>query len=84
MSYRKIRDATPTISIRYEGTLFPKEDIQVTANGVPIQNDVPAWTAFADQGITISILRKEDAFAAARAVCPALAPDKVIIDGHWE
>ncbi|MBG0777755.1 MAG: hypothetical protein H0S85_15125 [Desulfovibrionaceae bacterium] len=80
----KLRKAAPIVQHQYRGEVIPVEDIRITANGRPLRDDAPALTGFADQGINIPIIREEDAFAAARAVCPALVPDKVLIDGHWE
>ncbi len=80
----KLRMATPTICVRYRGDDCYTKDITITANGKPLRNDAPAMTGFADQGFAIPIIREKDAFEAARAVCPALVPDKVLIDGHLE
>ncbi|WP_022663399.1 hypothetical protein [Paucidesulfovibrio longus] len=80
----KLRDATPTEHIRYRGEDYYKPRIVITAHGVPLQDDTPALSGFVDQGAAIGIIREEDAFDAARAVCPALVPDKVLIDGQVE
>jgi hypothetical protein len=80
----KLRDATPTEHIRYRGEDYHKPRIVITAHGVPLQDDVPALSGFMMQGAAIIIIREEDAFDAARAVCPALVPEKVLIDGQVE
>ncbi|WP_022663400.1 hypothetical protein [Paucidesulfovibrio longus] len=80
----KLRDATPTEHIRYRGEDYYKPHILITVRGLPLQKDVPALSGIADHGAVITIIREEDAFDAARAVCPALVPDKVLIDGQVE
>lgn len=80
----KVRDAASTLQILYRGEIVPRQYLMITTNGKPVREDVPTLTGFADQGINIAVLREEDAFDAARAICPDLVPDKVIIDGHWE
>ncbi len=79
-----LRMTTPTICIRYRGEDRYTKDIVITANGKPLKNDAPCMTGFSDQAIIIPIIREKDAFAAARQVCPALVPDKITIDGHWD
>jgi hypothetical protein len=80
----KLRMATPTICVHYRGEDCYTKDIVITANGKPLRNDAPVMTGFSDQGPAIPIIREEDAFDAARAVCPALVPEKVLTDGQVE
>jgi len=80
--YVQLRDATPRVTITYRGEDHTTLDLPLTANGQPLQNDAPALTGFGDQDLIITIIREQDALDAARAVCPALAPGKIIID--WE
>ena len=80
----KLRDATPREHIRYRGEDYYKPHILITVQGIPLQKDVPALSGIADHGAVITIIREEDAFDAARAVCPALVPEKVLIDGQVE
>ncbi|MGE4553616.1 MAG: hypothetical protein AB7D57_10915 [Desulfovibrionaceae bacterium] len=68
----------------YDTIFTPNEDIVVTAHGVPLPNDDPAITGHTSTSINIPIIRWEDAFDAARAICPALTPDKVLEDGEAE
>ena len=81
-AYVKLRDAAPLVTITYRGEDHTTLNLPLTANGSPLRNDAPALTGFADHGITITIIREQDALDAAQAVCPALAPGKIIID--WE
>ncbi|MGE4292309.1 MAG: hypothetical protein AB7E32_08870 [Desulfovibrio sp.] len=80
----KLRDATPTEHMLYRGEDYYKPHIVITAQGVPLHDDTPALSGITDQGAVIGIIREKDAFDAARAVCPALVPDKVLIDGQLE
>ena len=74
----------PMTHFQYNGMNLRKENLTITANGGSLKNDTPAMTGFSDQGIDIAIIREQDAFDAARAVCPALVPAKVLEDGQWE
>ncbi len=80
----ELRLSLPTVHKIYRGDDYYPPDMLITANGRSLRNDIPAMTGFADQEITIPIIRKEDAFAAARQVCPALVPTKLTIDGHYD
>ncbi len=79
-----LRKSQPTLHKVYRGDDYYPPDMIITANGKPLRNDIPAMTGFCIQGISIPIIREEDAFAAARQVCPALVPDKITIDGHYD
>ena len=83
-AYREVRDSAPNKPFLKEGVWINRPDLIVTAHGAPLQNDEPENTAFAEESIVIGIIREEDAFAAARLVCPELVPDKVVIDGRLE
>lgn len=83
-AYREVRNTAPRKLVLDDGIWFRRPDLVVTAHGVPLRNDTPAQTAFVEDGINIGIVREEDAFEAARMVCPELVPDKVLIDGRWE
>lgn len=83
-AYVKLRDTAPRVTITYRGEDHTTFDLPLTANGSPLRNDAPALAGFADHGITITIIREQDAFDAARSVCPALVPRKIIIDGERE
>jgi hypothetical protein len=74
----------PMTHFQYNGMNLRKENLTITANGGSLRNDTPAMTGFSDQGIDIAIIREQDAFDAARSVCPALVPAKVLEDGKWE
>ncbi|MGE4292310.1 MAG: hypothetical protein AB7E32_08875 [Desulfovibrio sp.] len=80
----KLRDATPRKHIRYRGEDYYGPRIVITAQGVPLHDDTPALSGITNQGAVIGIIREKDAFDSARAVCPALVPDKVLIDGQLE
>lgn len=80
---RLIRTA-PLVRRPYMGRNLLKEDITMTASGKPLRNDAPAMTGLSEDAVTIPIIREQDAFDAARAVCPALVPAKVLEDGKWE
>lgn len=73
-----------TIRQLYGGRVWYGTRIFITANGEPLQNDVPEMDGVANGVISIIIVREQDAFAAARMICPALVPYKVIMDGFWE
>lgn len=82
--YWKLLKAARTFHIPRKVQDMNIEKLSITANSGPLQNDAPELTGFADHGITITIIREQDAFDAARSVCPALVPRKVLLDGQWE
>ena len=83
-AYREVRNTAPDKFYLIGWVWIPRPDLVVTARGVPLRNDTPEHTGYAEEGIDIGIIREEDAFEAARMVCPGLVPDKVLIDGQLE
>lgn len=77
-------DAKPQAIITAGDGLFPA-DITVTAHGVPLQSAAPEWDFLGKDGIALPMVREEDAFQAARQICPALVPKKVLLDeAPWQ
>jgi len=74
----------PLVRLPHKGSNLLKEDITITASGKPLRNDDPAMTGLSEDTVTIPMIREQDAFEAARSVCPALVPSKVLLDGQWE
>jgi len=65
-----------------EGGVYYQPQLTVTANGQPLQNDVTGIEGNGNGRVGTVIMSEQDALDAAQAVCPALAPGKIIID--WE
>lgn len=82
--YRAAHKSAPHVSMTCDDEQFLKEDFVITAHGTPLQNDIPEMAGYATEGFGLIIIDEQDAFDAARAVCPALVPDKVLIDGHLD
>lgn len=59
----------------------PRWKLAITANGRPLRNDVPEIQAHSGRYVNTLILREQDAFDAARAVCPALVPELIVAPG---
>jgi len=81
-AFGKLLNATPTVTIKYNGVSTQTKNLIITASGGFLRSDIPAMNGLSEQGMLIPLFLKEDAFDAARAVCPALVPAKVIVD--WE
>ncbi|MDP3427657.1 MAG: hypothetical protein Q8S17_09810, partial [Humidesulfovibrio sp.] len=75
-------DNAPWVTFVYRGEEARKQHIDLTTHGRPLRDDAPSISGFSHESINITIIREKDAFDAARAVCPALVPRKVIVD--WE
>ncbi|MBI9081874.1 MAG: hypothetical protein JEY79_19300 [Pseudodesulfovibrio sp.] len=76
-------NSTPSERLIHGGKEFGHMNIVINANGVVLESAAPAWDNFSKERVIISIIRKEDAFEAAKVVCPSLVPDKMLIDGQW-
>lgn len=76
--------ASRKISIHNNGKGSAQTKLTITANGKPLRNDEPRLLGLDDQGVLVAIINEQDAFDAARSVCPALVPTKILIDGQLE
>lgn len=79
-NFGRLLNRTPTVDILLKGVHYHPKNLILTANGGPLRNDMPGLTGMSEQGILITIFLKEDAFDAARSVCPALVPAGVTTD----
>lgn len=66
--------ASRSIFIHSNGIDSDREKLTITAKGTPLRNDEPDVDAHGEGEVGIVILWEQDAFDAARAVCPALVP----------
>lgn len=76
--------ASRSYSIHSNGIDYDSEKLTITASGKPLRNDEPEVDAHGEGEVGTVILREQDAFDAARSVCPALVPAKLLIDGRLE
>lgn len=72
--FGRLLSKTPTIDLLLKGVHYHPKNLILTANGGPLRDDMPGMTGMSEQGVLITIFLKEDAFDAARSVCPALVP----------
>jgi len=79
--FRRLVKASRSVFIHSNGIDSDREKLIITANGKPLRNDVPDCDAHEEGEVGIMILREQDAFDAARTVCPALVPTEVITYG---
>jgi len=84
LDYLKTLWGSPKVGKRIGDQYSYDHFLVITANGKPIRNDIPELSSFMSNRISLPMLREEDAFAAARAVCPELVPDKVVNDWPQE
>jgi len=82
--FRKLVNQAHSIFIDRKGVGHVGNKLILSANGTPLRNDAPELEGLGNDGVAIVITREQDAFDAARAVCPALVPGKVLEDGQWE
>jgi hypothetical protein len=80
--FARVIDDAPIKTFVYRSEEWTKQHIALTASGKPLRDNAPSLSGFSREGVFIAISREKDAFDAARAVCPALVPRKVIVD--WE
>lgn len=76
--------ASRTIVIHNNSKDSVQTKLTITANSNPLRNDEPRLLGLDDQEVLVAIIHLQDAFDAARSVCPALVPAKVLIDGQLE
>lgn len=76
--------ASRKINILNNGKGSAQTKLTITANCKPLRNDEPRLLGLDDRGVLVAIIQEQDAFDAARSVCPALVPAKVLIDGQLE
>ncbi|HWR03381.1 MAG TPA: hypothetical protein VN419_05120 [Humidesulfovibrio sp.] len=79
--FSKLAKASRSFLIRQDGTGYDRAKLTITANGTPLHSDVPECDAHEDGEVGIMIIREQDAFDAARAVCPALTPAEMTTYG---
>jgi len=79
--FGRLLDATPTIDLQFNGVHHQPKSLILTAHGSPLRDDNPCMTGMSEQGILITRFLKEDAFDAARAVCPALVLELIVPPG---
>lgn len=84
--FAELLSAAPWVTILYRGEEAKMQKLALTAKGKPLRDDAPNMTGLSEQAIIITIVHERDAFAAARSVCPALLPRKVVVDWaeDWE
>lgn len=58
--------------------------LPITANGVPLRNDILEIRGYSEKKVCTFILLEQDALAAARSVCPTLVPSEIFKVGKWE
>lgn len=80
-AFRKLLNATPTIALKYNGVSTQTKNLIITASGGLLRSDIPTMNGLSEQGMLIPLFLKEDAFDAARSVCPALVPTGVTTYG---
>lgn len=81
MRLEHLHTATPETPINVDGHQLFTKRIDLITPTRRIISDAPAWDAFREGHAIISKKTEEDAFAAARAVCPAKVPKKLLTDG---
>ncbi|MGE4298341.1 MAG: hypothetical protein AB7E47_09965 [Desulfovibrionaceae bacterium] len=74
----RIYDAAPPSRIPFAGGVVTHTEIAIIANGTVIRSDAPPWDSYHQPLVIITKLRKDDAFAAARTICPSMVPDTFI------
>jgi len=65
-----------------QGTEHYRVPLAITANGQPLRNDAPEVGGDGSRSIRTRIIKEQDAFDTARAVCPT-APIELIIPPKW-
>ncbi len=75
--FSKLVNASRSITVRKDGSGYDRTQLTITANGKPLRNDVPECDSHGEGTVGIMIIREQDAFNAARSVCPALTPTTV-------
>lgn len=73
--------ASRNIFIKNSGVDYDREELIITSNGTPLRNDEPDVDAHGDGEAAVTIRNEQDAFDAARSVCPALTPTTVTTYG---
>lgn len=58
--------------------------LSVTANGEPLQCDILEIRGYSGKKVITFLFNEQDAYDAARAVCPTLTPDKVVVARQGE
>lgn len=66
--------ASRSTFIHRNGIDSDREQLTITVKDVPLRNDAPDVDAHGDGEVGIVIIQEQDAFDAARSVCPALVP----------
>lgn len=61
-----------------QGVFHYWNELKVTANGKPLQNDVPDIDFYGGGNIGTILFNEQDAFDAARAVCPTVPVEFII------
>jgi len=79
--FSKLVKSSRSFFVRSNGMGYDRNKLTITADGKSLRNDVPECDAHGEGMVGIMIIREQDAFAAARSVCPALVPTKVITYG---
>lgn len=69
------------IPVFVDGHRFDTKRINLKTKRGVLLSDAPVWDTFRGSHAIITKKRAEDAFAAARAVCPEKAPRKLLTDG---
>jgi hypothetical protein len=82
--FARLLNVTPSIDLQLNGVHYHPKNLILTANGNPLRNDIPGMTGTSEQGILTGMFLKQDAFDAARAVCPTLVPATVLTEKQWE
>lgn len=88
--FRNIVDASQQLNIHRDAMGgHSRETLIITANGKPLQNDVPEIHVHGSAKVGTIIIREQDAFDTARSVCPdvpieLIAPPKVPTHGLRE
>ncbi len=77
----KLYNATEETPVFVDGHSFDTKRIDLITSRGRIISDAPAMDTFREGYAIFSKKKAEDAFAAARAVCPEKAPRKLLTDG---
>lgn len=72
--FSKLVKASRSIIVRRDGSGYDRTKLTITANGKPLRNDVRECDSHEEGTVGTMIIREQDAYDAARAVCPALVP----------
>lgn len=82
LEFTRLRDATPKIVARYRDNHYLMVNVRMVSRRHQLPLTALALTTHGDTGPTFVAVREREAFELARAVCPALVPPQVLVEGR--